>query len=257
MSGRDLLYPIRVVFHIDTTIGAKQRSDRLEAVGPTGGGLHSADRLDGRWAGELGRAQADWAERAGVGPRKGARARWSWATEGSWAAEGSGWAESAGELGHAFRAEPEARRNGSGVWTGSGCLGWTGPNELDRLDWVGPAQTEKMGRAPAFASGCRGDGAEDGDKHRLDYAVLGMGVTRLGSVEIEGGRGGWTTAACRRWQRDVSERGGEEEGEKRREGKNGGGGKEEKEKKRGRSGKKERAVAKIKQSETSDPRQKF
>ncbi|OWM71717.1 hypothetical protein CDL15_Pgr005905 [Punica granatum] len=50
---------------------------------------------------------------------------------------------------------------------------------------------------------------------------------------VAGDRGGWATTACRRWQRDVSERRGEEEGEKRKEGKKGGGGKEKEEKNRG------------------------
>ncbi|OWM89375.1 hypothetical protein CDL15_Pgr024123 [Punica granatum] len=41
-------------------------------------------------------------------------------------------------------------------------------------------------RTAAFTSGRRGDGAGDGDEHRLDYAVLRMGVIRLGSFGIEG-----------------------------------------------------------------------
>ncbi|OWM90908.1 hypothetical protein CDL15_Pgr027395 [Punica granatum] len=36
------------------------------------------------------------------------------------------------------------------------------------------------------ASRFRSDSAGDGDEHRLGYAVLGRGVTRLGSVGIEG-----------------------------------------------------------------------
>ncbi|OWM68668.1 hypothetical protein CDL15_Pgr023633 [Punica granatum] len=72
---------------------------------------------------------------------------------------------------------------------------------------------------------------------------------------VAGGRGGWATAVCQRWQRDVSERRGEEEGGEEKRRKERRGGKEEEEKKRVRSGKTERTRAKMKGSESSDPRQ--
>ncbi|OWM83622.1 hypothetical protein CDL15_Pgr004051 [Punica granatum] len=39
---------------------------------------------------------------------------------------------------------------------------------------------------PLGAAATAQEGARDSDEYRLDYTVLGMGVTRLGSVGIEG-----------------------------------------------------------------------
>ncbi|OWM77735.1 hypothetical protein CDL15_Pgr012437 [Punica granatum] len=107
-------------------------------------------------------------------------------------------------VGRAFRAEPEAKRN----W--SDRLGWTGQSGLGRICWAGPAQTKrwaepmrkgtpektKMGGkeessdrgqrfSPLSATATARRGAGDGGNYRLGYAVLGRGVTRLGSVGIE------------------------------------------------------------------------
>ncbi|OWM85761.1 hypothetical protein CDL15_Pgr023694 [Punica granatum] len=102
------------------------------------------------------------------------------------------------------------------------------------------------------------------------------GWDREGEIAVEGACRGserWRVGrACQWWQvvtvggqpRRVGDgRGtsvkeeGKKRGEKRREGKNDGVGKEEEEKKRGRSGKKEKAGAEMKRSETFNPHQKF
>ncbi|PKI71519.1 hypothetical protein CRG98_008036 [Punica granatum] len=63
-----------------------------------------------------------------------------------------------GETGHAFQAEPEARRNGSDH------LGWTRQSGLGRICWVGPAQTKKIGRASE-----KEDAEEDEDGWRKGF----------------------------------------------------------------------------------------
>ncbi|OWM84049.1 hypothetical protein CDL15_Pgr009296 [Punica granatum] len=137
------------------------------AVEPTGGGLHSSDRLEGHWAGKLGQARDSWAERAGTGLRKGALGRER---------------ERLGRTGprvwiRLFRVDFRVRPNGSGDKLGRVVS--------DGLNWAkqaGPAKTEgkwaelvrermngedEDGQRGGFrplqtavpASGCRGDGA--------------------------------------------------------------------------------------------------
>ncbi|PKI53586.1 hypothetical protein CRG98_026036 [Punica granatum] len=168
--------------------------------------VRSVELPGGSWAAEGSAgpgARASWAGRAGAGPRRGAGPRKAVAgpnLRANWVAR-SGPNPRRGETGRASGL-------GRVVSVGLGRTGWTDSTGLDQLDWAGPAQTEKMGRArerentgedevgrrrgirrpriAASAFGYRGDSAGDGDEHRLDYAVLGMGVTRLGSVGIEG-----------------------------------------------------------------------
>ncbi|PKI47146.1 hypothetical protein CRG98_032460 [Punica granatum] len=154
-----------------------------------GRGLNNADRLDGRRAGELGRARGCWATGA------------SWATEASWAAE-EGWAVEGRDWGRApGRISSETER--VQCQTRLDRLGQTG---LDRTGWAKSSRLDlckpkKMGRAPEREddrrrrrmSGGKDSGravakarevAGDDGEHRLGCAVLGTGVTRLRTVGI-------------------------------------------------------------------------
>ncbi|PKI70074.1 hypothetical protein CRG98_009537 [Punica granatum] len=297
-----LTYPIRVVFHIDTT--------RSETCGPARRGAGPTS-----WAGQaeagpdlggLGRARRNWAacEEAGLRGTLGRRKRWvaeDFGPQTDWAERaglitfaGLGWGDSIGLNLHKPKRWAEPVRGRAPENTKKG--GERGSDGLER--WFPP-----LGTAATVQEGAGGSG-----EHRLGCAVLETGVTRLGPVRISsfsllffekteserarlgvdfardpppfsswgcgvlcgieleregkrqgsvpgkravacrasvsvvaGGRGGWATTVCRRWQRDFGERRGEEEGGEEKRRKEWRGGKEEEEKKRGRSGKKERA----------------
>ncbi|PKI35925.1 hypothetical protein CRG98_043679 [Punica granatum] len=172
-----LTYPIRVVFHIDTTKSeaiSRTRPDfvlglRALDVRTRPGGLNSADRLEGALGRRVGPASWAGLDRGGLG-----HARGNWAS---------------GEEAGPQRAL-DLRR--------------VGPNGLDL-----PTQTEKIGRArerenvgedeegrrggsngqerrfpPLGAAATEQVGAGDGGEHRLGCVVLETSITRLRPVRI-------------------------------------------------------------------------
>ncbi|PKI31500.1 hypothetical protein CRG98_048110 [Punica granatum] len=168
------------------------------------------------------------------------------------------------QLGHVFWAESRVRRSGLDVRSGrivSAGLDWAERVEPNRLGWT-YANQRKMGRAREREGEWRrqgwvvertplaADGAGDGGEHRLGYITLGMGVTKLKTVRIEGNfeffwLGGFELSARgissliagnrRNWRkRDADERRREEEGGEDKRRKEGGGRKGKRRKEEGR-----------------------